>query len=132
VAPEALGAGFSGATPVVMQGPLVFLGVAFYHSGKTLDAETWWRVSEGPIDRPFSVLGHLLLSDGQVVGQSDGLGISPLALHAGDVLVQRHTFAAPSDGVYWLRTGVYWGDTMERWIVADSPQFDLLLVKLQG
>jgi hypothetical protein len=116
------------------------LGVDAYRDGEMLDVETWWRVTDGPIARPFAIMGHLLTPQGQVIGQWDGLGISPLSLATGDVVVQRHRFTAPpathlSDET-WLRTGVYWADTQQRWTVSNgrpsraSPA-DVLLIRLE-
>jgi hypothetical protein len=130
VSPATVQAASCRVTPLALQGPLDFLNAAAYRDGQALDVETWWRVTDGPIVRPFAVMGHLLSPDGQIAGRSDGLGISPLALVAGDVLVQRHHFDAPPEGEAWLRTGVYWGDTMERWAAADTPGADVLLVRL--
>jgi hypothetical protein len=76
-------------------------------------------------------MGHLLSAKGQVLDQFDGLGISPLELARGDVLVQRHRFNAPPHQEAWLRTGVYWQDSMERWAIADTPGADVLLVRLE-
>jgi hypothetical protein len=130
VSPAAVQASSCRVTPLALQGPLVFLDAAAYRDGEALEAETWWLVTDGPIARPFALMGHLLSPDGQILGRFDGLGISPLALVAGDVLVQRHRFAAPPEGEAWLRTGVYWGDTMARWEVADTPGADVFLVRL--
>jgi hypothetical protein len=81
-------------------------------------------------------MGHLLTPGGQVIGQWDGLGISPLALHRGDIIVQRHSFPAPSARETWLRTGAYWTDTMPRWSVEDEQSShksssDMLLIQLK-
>jgi hypothetical protein len=78
-------------------------------------------VTASPITRPFSIIAHLLSADGEVLGIADGLGISPLALTSGDVLVQRHRLARPQGKAgLWLRTGAYWLDTLERWPPADG------------
>jgi hypothetical protein len=130
VAPSALGGSLCRAGPVSTGGPLIFLQAVAHHDGGAVEVDTWWQVSEGPIARSFSVLGHLMLPDGQIVGQSDGLGVSPLALLPGDVLIQRHTFEVSPTGEFWLRTGGYWADTMERWTVGASPGDDVLLVRL--
>jgi hypothetical protein len=130
VPPAVVPASSCRVAPRAMQGPLVYLDAAAYRDGETLDVETWWQVRDGPIARPFSVMGHLLSPDGQIVDRFDGLGISPLALATGDVFVQRHRLAASPEGEMWLRTGIYWGDTMERWVVSDAPGADTLLVRL--
>jgi len=106
--------------PLLLNGPLAFLGAAVYSQGETLEAETWWQVTEGPITRPLSIMAHMLAGDGAVLGIADGLGVSPVVLAAGDVVVQQHRFPIPPEGTeVWLRTGAYWLDTAERWPVAD-------------
>ena len=118
--------------PVPLNGPLTFLGVATCSQEETLEVETWWQVTEGPITRPLSIMAHLLAKDGAALGVADGLGVSPLTLVPGDVVVQRHRFPAPAkETEVWLRTGVYWLDTMERWPVASVPGDDALFVPLE-
>ncbi len=112
---------------VALDGPLVFLGAAAY-AGDGLEVETWWRVTDGPVGRPFSLMGHLVASDGQTLAVADGLGVSPLALSAGDLLVQRHRFDGPAPDEVWLRVGAYWLDSLERWSL--EPGTDALLVRL--
>lgn len=136
VAPDALNPEDALDGPVLLEGRLAFLYADSCHDGDELEVETWWRVLAGPIDRPFAVMGHLLTPGGQVIGQWDGLGISPLALHRGDIIVQRHRFPAPSARETWLRTGAYWTDTMQRWSVEDEQSShkssaDMLLTRLK-
>jgi hypothetical protein len=119
------------ATPVALSGPLAFLGAGVYRDGPGLDVETWWQVAEGPISRPFSIMGHLLTPGGEVLGVSDGLAVSPVELFPGDVLVQRHRFDGVTGEEFLLRTGAYWLDTMERWSVANVPGADVLWVSLR-
>jgi 4-amino-4-deoxy-L-arabinose transferase-like glycosyltransferase len=119
------------AKPITLNGTMSFLGAVTYVGRDTWNVETWWHVEQGPVSRPFSIMGHLLSSDGETVGMYDKLGVSPLALRAGDVVVQRHLFAMPPGGMdLWLRTGAYWLDTMERWPVDSVPGSDALLVHL--
>ena len=107
------------AAPVALNGPLIFLGAQAHPQDETLDVETWWQVTEGPITRPLSIMGHLLNGEGEVIGQDDGLGVEPVMWQPGDIIVQRHRFSRPLAGTeLWLRTGAYWLDTMERWPVA--------------
>lgn len=117
--------------PVRLKGPLALLGATTYRDHGTLAVETWWQVTEGPIERPFSIMGHLVSADGQAVETVDGLGVSPAALTVGDVVVQRHRFARPptETGLSFL-TGAYWSDTLERWEVEGVPNTDSLLVRL--
>jgi hypothetical protein len=117
--------------PVGLDGPLVFVGAVAYRDAGRLEVDTWWKATEGPVSRPFSVMGHLVSPSGKLLGRSDGLGISPLALRPGDVIVQRHSFAAPAlKGDLWLRTGAYWRDTMQRWSLVERPGNSALLVRL--
>ena len=144
--------------PISLEGPMTFLGAAVYPIGRPrdggaeqqdggaeqqsqpasapdrdgLEVETWWQVTDGPITRPFSVMAHLLDPDGAVLGTADGLGVSPLVLAPGDVVVQRHRFSGlQAGGALWLRTGVYWLDTMARWPVAGVPGDVVLYVALE-
>jgi hypothetical protein len=117
--------------PVALAGPLAFLGAGVYRDSLGLDVETWWQVTEGPIARPFSIMGHLLTPGGEVLGVSDGLAVSPVELLPGDILVQRHRFDGVEGEEFLLRTGAYWLDTMERWSVADAPGADVLWVSLR-
>jgi 4-amino-4-deoxy-L-arabinose transferase-like glycosyltransferase len=118
-------------TPLPLNGPFIFLGVKTYSLEGALEVETWWRVTEGPVTRPLSVMAHLLDADGAVLGVADGLGVSPLAFRAGDVVVQKHRFPMPLEGTaVWLRTGAYWLDDMELWAVTAVPRADALFVPL--
>jgi len=108
------------AAPVVLDGPLIYLGATTYAATDGLDVETWWQVTGGPITRPFSIMAHLLTPQGDVMDQADGLGVWPTVLATGDVFAQRHRFAVSQEGdALWLRTGAYWLDTMERWAIRD-------------
>ena len=129
--PTALEAGALLSNPVALDGPLTFLSAMAYIEGEVLEVETWWRVADGPITRPFSIMAHLLSSDGETVGMADGLGVSPLTIATGDVVVQRHRFSRPPERVeVWLLTGAYWLDTMNRWTVTGLSGSDALLIRL--
>jgi len=110
------------AAPIVLDGPLNYLGTQAYRDAKNLEVETWWQVSDGPITRPFSIMAHLLSAQGNVIAIADGLGVWPSVLASGDVFVQRHRFSLPDDvaAEVWLQTGAYWLDTMERWAIQDA------------
>jgi hypothetical protein len=145
------------SSPVFLDGPLTFLGARVLSEETrtvetggargilryvglddlpeqdSLTVETWWQVTEGPITRPLSIMGHLLNGAGEMIGQDDGLGVSPVIWQAGDIIVQRHRFPLPPDGEeLWLRTGAYWLDTMERWPVGGPPRADALLIPLKN
>jgi hypothetical protein len=121
----------SAAAPLALDGPLAFLGAAAYPTADAWQVETWWRVTAGPIARPFSILGQLVSAEGEVWSMYDKLSVSPLTLLEGDVLVQRHLFAAPpQESEAWLRTGAYWLDDMQRWPVSSAPGADALLLRL--
>ncbi|RME31896.1 MAG: hypothetical protein D6793_11785, partial [Thermoflexia bacterium] len=142
------------SSPMLLDGPLTFLGArALPGESRTgsasfilrspgrdvlpeqgsLTVETWWQVTAGPITRPLSIMGHLLNGAGDLTGQNDGLGVSPVLWQPGDIIVQRHRFPSPPAGEeLWLRTGVYWLDTMERWPVAGIPRTDMLLIPLEN
>jgi hypothetical protein len=97
-----------------------------------LEVETWWRAADGPVTRLFSVMAHLVADDGAVLGVADGLGVSPLVMAPGDVLVQRHQFAMPpEDAAVWLRTGGYWFDTGVLWSVEAFHSDTALFTRLE-
>jgi hypothetical protein len=118
-----------GHASVLMEGPLAFLDAVVYVEGQGIEVETWWQVAAGPIDRAFSIMGHGLDGTGKTVALSDGLGVSPLALQTGDVIVQRHRFP-DAGGIDQFRTGAYWFDTLERWPLAEDPATDTLTFSL--
>jgi len=117
--------------PISLNGPLAFLGAATLASTDDLEVETWWQVTQAPITRSFSIMAHLLTAQGEPLSVADGLGLSPLTLQVGDILVQRHRFAISSGQDLWLRTGAYWLDTSERWQVVNTPGSDALFVPLE-
>lgn len=119
------------SAPLFMDGPLAFWGARVYYKTDSLEVETWWQVTEGPITRPLSIIGHLLNGASEMVSQNDGLGVSPVIWQRGDILVQRHRFPLPLEREdLWLRTGVYWLDTMERWPIVEKPNLDMIFIKL--
>ena len=117
--------------PVFGQG-LAYLGARAYRDGKGITVETWWRVEDGPFPQPFSIMGQLVSRGGEVLGMYDKLGISPLELQTGDVLVQRHLYDDPGEREdLWLRTGVYWLDRLARWEIDGVPGADMVYAKLE-
>lgn len=123
------------SSSISLGGILSFLGIRARPEVDGLEVETWWQVTEGPITRPLSIMGHLLNKAGEMVGQDDGLGVLPVVWLAKDIIVQRHWFPSPTgDGELWLRTGVYWLDTMDRWPVEGDGAIlgDYILVAIPG
>ncbi len=117
--------------PLTLEGPLDFLGAYVFDEEADLEIETWWQVKNGPITRPFSIMAHLVTGQAMSLGTEDGLGVWPLTLEAGDVIVQRHLFSSPlPDQALWLRAGIYWLTPLEQWSVADQPQADALWLPL--
>jgi len=107
-----------------------FLGFDLDQLDNGWEIRTWWQIRQAPIDRPFSIMAHLITAEGQAILVADGLGVSPLALRAGDIVVQRHRFQVESECVgCWLRIGVYWLDSMERWDV-EGANGDALFIRL--
>ncbi len=118
--------------PVSLNGPLDFLGIQVYGNAETLEVETWWKVQEGPVTRPISLMAHLVAADGQVLGVADGLGVSPVEWATGDILVQRHAFPKPPAGTeVWLRTGAYWLEDGVRWEITEVLEGDAIFLPLQ-
>ncbi len=121
------------SAPIALDGPLSFLGAATYTDGNIMDVETWWRVTDGSVARPFSIMAHLISPKGNKLEVKDGLGVGVLALDTGDVLVQRHRFSRLSENTKgWLRTGGYWLDTQELWPVEETPGANALLLHLNA
>ena len=119
---QAIAEGTSVSPPVTMSGPLSFLGARAdagpVRAGDVVEMDTYWRVESLPEGRWLSVMAHLLAGDGTLVAGEDGLGVPVAQWQQGDVIVQHHTLALPAQiaaGRYWLETGVYWSDSVERW-----------------
>ncbi len=108
------------------QGPITFgealqlLGAMTYPRPGGLEVETWWRIEDGPQTRPLSLMAHVVNRAGETLGVADGLGIAADTWQAGDIVVQRHTFALQDEALasaLFLRAGVYWLDDGARWNV---------------
>ncbi len=111
--------------PLSTAGPLDFLGVRFapgpYRPGDVVELATFWRVAATPELRNLSLMGHLLSEEGALISNADGLGVPLDQWRVGDIITQRHAIALPAEivpGRYWLQTGLYWLDTLERWPIA--------------
>ncbi len=110
--------------PVDTAGPLTFLGYEVQDQSTAIELHTYWHVDESPT-RPLSLMAHLLAEDGTVVTVGDGLGVPVETWRPGDVIVQRHRLDISQvsiSGPYWVQTGAYWLDTMERWPIVVNGQ----------
>ena len=118
--------------PLALEGPLVYLGAESASDSENIETTTWWRVSGSAPARPLSIMAHLLDQHGEVLGIADGLGIAPENWESGDVLLQRHHFpmAGGRGRELWLRTGIYWLDTGERWQI-QAEGVDAVFVRLE-
>ncbi|MCB0199908.1 MAG: glycosyltransferase family 39 protein [Anaerolineae bacterium] len=116
--------------PVALDGPLAFLSATAYRTTDGIEVETWWQAVDGPVERPFSLMGHLLDEQDAVAAVDDGLGLSPLALQPGDILVQRHRFPGVSGDSVRFETGAYFLDDLSRWPIVDSPDADSIVLTL--
>jgi len=133
--PQALHAASPG--PYSYAQGIEFLGVTLLpdptgHS--KLEAVTWWRVTGALPSRPFSIMAHLITSNGGLVGIADAFGMRPELLQPGDIFAQRHIFElaeGDSRSELWLRAGVYWLDDLTRWSLTDKPECDAVFVHLE-
>jgi 4-amino-4-deoxy-L-arabinose transferase-like glycosyltransferase len=129
--PEDFPESLNHTTPLTLNETLTFLGIQQTETAGMLEVETWWRVEKSPVTRPISVMAHLLDKEGQALEVADGLNVSPLMWQNGDIIVQRHIFAVsckPHPDL-WLRTGIYWLDTLDRWTL-DNTGDDALYIEL--
>jgi len=107
---------------------LAFLGIKRYIEQDSLEIETWWQAGEDfPLERPLSIMAHLITSQGEIRKVSDGFGISPLSLKKGDIIVQRHQFPTFEEQD-WLRIGIYWLDDGKRWNVNNIKEADAIFI----
>jgi len=117
--------------PIGTSGPLTFLGYETEIGPAETTLDTFWRV-DTLTDRPPSLMAHLLNAEGLVVAVADGLGTSIENWQPGDIIVQRHNFQIPDTQgePYYLQTGAYWLDTIERWAVSgeDGNSADTILI----
>jgi hypothetical protein len=119
-------------SPVDLDGPLTFLGHEVQEQNADLALITYWRVT-APVERPLSLMAHLVNANSQPIAVGDGLGVPYEQLQPGDVIVQRHPLAVPADtsaGAYWLQTGAYWLDSLETVSVAgEDASVDRILLE---
>ncbi len=120
--PASLVEGLPLSMPASFDGPLMLRGYQVSPAGEhAFELQTWWEVNS-PSSRPFSLMGHLVDSEGHIVSVADGLGVPLTEMRQGDWLVQRHHFVLTEEAtatldVLWFQTGGYWLDTMEPWPV---------------
>ena len=94
---------------------------------------TVWR-AEGKPEPPLAIFVHLLDGQGNIIGQSDGLGANPDGPYHGDVLLHVHRFVIAPDappGRYWLQIGLYNPETMIRLPLVDLESDRLLLTQVE-
>lgn len=116
--------------PVRTTGPLTFEGFwprdvpANARPGEQVTILTAWRVTSLP-SQPVSILAHLVSEDEQTVAVGDGLGVPIEVWQIGDTIVQAHSIEIPMrtvPGAYWIETGVYRLDNMERYHILEEGQ----------
>ncbi len=116
--------------PAMTSGPLQFEG--FWLDGNQRVARpgegtlvfTTWRVTHGA-DAPLSIMAHLLDAQGRMISGDDGLGVPIETWQTDDVIVQAHYLNIPIDimpGTYWIETGLYRLDTLERYRILQEGQ----------
>ncbi len=114
-------------TPVATTGPLRFLSfdTGFPpQRGTSTYLQTWWQVTHHA-EHPLSIMAHLLDAQGRVIAGGDGLGVPMEMWQVGDRVQQTHRLDVPRDlapGTYWIETGIYRLDTMERYRILQGDQ----------
>ncbi len=106
--------------PAPFDGQVAFLGHELITPtpapGQEVALLTYWRVLKRP-GHPLKVFVHLLDDHSHIWGQHDGLDVPVAGWHPGDIIVQLHSFVVVPDapaGRYWIETGLYNPETMER------------------
>jgi hypothetical protein len=114
-------------TPVTTTGPLrfEFFSTGFPpRPGQSMSFSTGWRVIRSA-EASLSIMAHLLDVQGRVVAGGDRLGVPIEVWQVGDVIWQSHRMDLPQNlapGTYWIETGLYRLDTMERYHVLQDGQ----------
>ena len=133
---EAIADGDLIQAPIETNGPLTFLGYHVPHSqfdpGKTARFYTIWKVNTKPQDS-LSIIGHMVDVEGKPLAVADGMGVPIYQWREGDIIVQNHALDIPADvppGLYWLHTGAYWLESVERWAIYPSGYDRLLLERI--
>ncbi len=116
--------------PISVGSSITFLGIETHPYRDGLDIATWWLVDVQPSARPASIMAHLLTEQGTALAIADGLGVAIENWRPGDILIQHHRFKLETKTPdLWLRTGVYWLDSGERWSVRENQE-DAIFIKL--
>lgn len=112
--------------PVRVEDRLALLGYDVYDTvvmpGNEMRFTTYWQVL-AHVDRPLSLMAHLLDQAGHPVAVGDALGVPVEGWSPGDVIVQTHQLTldpAVPPGCYWLQTGAYWLSEMNRLSAFDA------------
>jgi hypothetical protein len=120
--------GAPAALPLSFDGQMTLLGYERLHHaaapGGSLTLLTYWRV-ERSVSTPLRVFLHLLGDTESPVAQHDGLGSPPHRWMPGDLIIQKHTIAIPTDlqeGRYHVQTGLYDPTTGDRLTVLTADR----------
>ena len=123
---QAMSQGVQTNSPASTTGPLQFEG--FWMSDQQMVGEvvvfTAWRVTWAA-EHPLSIMAHLLDAQGRMISGDDGLGVPIETWQIGDVIVQVHRLNVPRNtapGTYWIETGIYRLDTLERYRILQEGQ----------
>ncbi len=77
--------------------------------GQSFTLLTYW-IANGPSQAPLKIFLHLLSADGNLLAQSDVLGVPSTQWRVGDLIVQAHDLTLPPDAPpspYLVRLGMY-------------------------
>jgi len=127
---QALTQGARVTAPVTTTGPLRFEGFwlesdeASVRQWNRVNAFSVWRVMR-PAEHPLSIMAHLLDGQGRVIADFDGLGVPTETWQTGDLIVRAHYLNVPIGtvpGTYWIETGLYRLDTLERYRILQEGQ----------
>ncbi len=105
----------------VGEGTIRFRGLALESAtavaGQTIRLNSDWAISAEPA--PLKIFIHLMMKDGEIAAQWDGLGAAWEGLRDGDTLFQAHQITIPKElppGEYDLWLGLYNPETGERYL----------------
>lgn len=84
--------------------------------GQDFEVVIYWK-AEGPVYEPLSSFVHLIDEQDNIAGQYDGMDVPARRWKNGDLIAQSYKFTIDTSaaaGSYWLSTGLYKLETMER------------------